>query len=117
MKHVGAIVLMLVLAVGAGTGQATAGRWKLDRQFDNLGNIDNFNGRQLVQADGDYDAGAAQQQYSISARDAAGIAKDANPGSKVLKVQLLPSGFYAVTLKQGGEVSRVMVDATSGSIN
>ena len=55
--------------------------------------------------------------YPIPPSEAANIAKDANPGSKVLSVKLLPSGVYAVTLKNGGSVSRVMVDATSGSIS
>jgi uncharacterized membrane protein YkoI len=55
--------------------------------------------------------------YPIPPSEAANIAKDANPGSKVLNVKLLPSGVYAVTLKNGGSVSRVMVDATSGSIS
>jgi uncharacterized membrane protein YkoI len=34
----------------------------------------------------------------------------------VLKVRLLPSGVYAVTLKQGGNVSKVRVDARTGAI-
>jgi uncharacterized membrane protein YkoI len=55
--------------------------------------------------------------YPIQPSEAANIARDANPGSKVLNVKLLPSGVYAVTLKQGGSVSRVMVDATSGAIS
>jgi uncharacterized membrane protein YkoI len=55
--------------------------------------------------------------YPIQPSEAANIAKDANPGSKVLNVKLLPNGIYAVTLKIGGSVSRVMVDATSGSIS
>lgn len=56
-------------------------------------------------------------QYPIAPSEAANLAKDANPGSKVLNVKLLPSGVYAVTLKNGGSVSRVMVDATSGSLS
>ena len=56
-------------------------------------------------------------QYPIRPSEAAMIAKDANPDSKVLGVKLLPSGTYAVTLKVDGSVSRVMVDATSGAIN
>jgi uncharacterized membrane protein YkoI len=56
------------------------------------------------------------QQFPITPSQAANIALDANPGAKVLNVKLLPSGIYAVTLKDGGSVSRVMVDATSGSI-
>jgi hypothetical protein len=56
-------------------------------------------------------------QYPIRPSEAAMIAKDANPDATVLNVKLLPSGVYAVTLKIGGSVSRVMVDATSGSIS
>jgi hypothetical protein len=56
-------------------------------------------------------------QYPIRPSEAAMIAKDAHPDAKVLNVKLLPSGVYAVTLKIGGSVTRVMVDATSGSIS
>jgi hypothetical protein len=59
----------------------------------------------------------AGDQYPIRPSEAANIAKDAHPDAKVLSVKLLPSGVYAVTLKAGGSVSRVMVDATSGVIN
>ena len=44
-------------------------------------------------------------------------AQSAFPGSTVLGVKLLPSGEYAVTLKVGGSVQRVMVNATSGQIS
>jgi hypothetical protein len=57
------------------------------------------------------------EQYPIRPSEAAMIAKDANPDAKVLGVKLLPSGVYAVTLKVGGSVTRVMVDATSGAIS
>jgi uncharacterized lipoprotein len=65
-------------------------------------------GMQLMQSEG---------EYPVSAADAADIARNSIPGSKVLKVKLLPSGVYAVTLKDGDNVSRVMVDATTGSIS
>ena len=55
--------------------------------------------------------------YPIQPSEAASIARDAYPDSKVLNVKLLPNGVYAVTLKMGGSVSRVMVDATSGAIS
>ena len=55
--------------------------------------------------------------YPIQPSEAASIARDAYPDAKVLNVKLLPNGVYAVTLKAGGSVSRVMVDATSGAIN
>lgn len=59
---------------------------------------------------------ASSSDYPIKQAEAAMIAKSANPGSTVLSVKLLPSGIYAVTLKVGGSVRQVMVDATTGSI-
>ena len=59
---------------------------------------------------------ATSSDYPIHQAEAAMIAKSANPGSTVLSVKLLPSGVYAVTLKVGGSVRQVMVDATTGSI-
>lgn len=59
----------------------------------------------------------SEGEFPVSASDAAEIARNAQPGSKVLKVQLLPSGVYAVTLKDGDNVSKVMVDATTGDIS
>lgn len=56
-------------------------------------------------------------QFPVAPSDAAVIARDSVPGSKVLNVKLLPSGVYAVTLKVGGSVTRVMVDATSGAVS
>ena len=53
---------------------------------------------------------------TIRPREAAMIASDAYPGSRVLKVKLLPSGLYAVTLRGQGRLTRVMVDAESGEI-
>ena len=55
-------------------------------------------------------------QFPVPPSEAAMIAKDSVPGSKVLNVKLLPSGVYAVTLKVGGSVTRVMVDATTGAV-
>ena len=59
---------------------------------------------------------ASSSDYPIHQAEAAMIAKSANPGATVLSVKLLPSGVYAVTLKVGGSVLQVMVDATTGSI-
>jgi uncharacterized membrane protein YkoI len=59
---------------------------------------------------------AGSTAYPIHQAEAAMIAKSANPGATVLSVRLLPSGVYAVTLKVGGSVLQVMVDATTGSI-
>jgi uncharacterized membrane protein YkoI len=55
-------------------------------------------------------------QFAVAPSQAAVIAKDSVPGSMVLNVKLLPSGVYAVTLKVGGSVTRVMVDATTGAV-
>lgn len=52
----------------------------------------------------------------IRPREAARIAKNATPGYRVLKVKLLPSGIYAVTLRGEGRLTRVMVDGRSGEI-
>ncbi len=60
------------------------------------------------------EAQAAEPQLTPS--DAAGIAQDAVPGSRVLKVKLLPNGDYAVTLKVKGSVMRVVVSGVDGSI-
>lgn len=59
---------------------------------------------------------AQQYDVRVAPSEAASIARAAVPGAKVLKVQLLPSGVYAVTLKVQGSVVRVMVSATDGSI-
>ena len=53
---------------------------------------------------------------SIKPSQAAIIALESLPGSKVLSVKLLPSGEYAVTLKIGGSVQKVLVNATTGEI-
>ncbi|MBG1232223.1 PepSY domain-containing protein [Aestuariivirga litoralis] len=58
-----------------------------------------------------------QSQFPIQPSQAATIAQQANPGATVLGVKLLPSGEYAVTLKVGGSVQRVMVNATSGQLS
>ncbi len=65
-------------------------------------------------ADASYDV--AEGEAGISEGQAADIAQSTQPGAKVIKVKLLPSGVYAVTLKEGGNVTRVMVDANSGAI-
>ncbi len=59
---------------------------------------------------------AQSADVSISPAEAADLAQSAVPGSKVLKVKLLPNGVYAVTLKADGSVMRVMVDGNSGSV-
>lgn len=71
---------------------------------------------ELVQSDEFTDEDSGSGNVSIRPREAAQIAKSAYPGSKVLKVKLLPSGVYAVTLRGDGELTRVMVDGESGDI-
>jgi uncharacterized membrane protein YkoI len=59
---------------------------------------------------------AQDTDVRVEPSEAAAIAQDAVPGSMVLKVKLLSSGVYAVTLKSRGSVVRVMVSAEDGSI-
>jgi uncharacterized membrane protein YkoI len=59
---------------------------------------------------------AQSRDVAISPAEAADIAEQALPGFRALKVKLLPSGVYAVTLKADGEVQRVMVDAETGAV-
>ena len=62
------------------------------------------------------DSNQYEDQYPVSEAEAAAIAQDKVPYAKVLKVKLLQSGVYAVTLKDRGNVSRVLIDATTGDI-
>jgi uncharacterized membrane protein YkoI len=102
MKKTGAFLVgLLVLA-----GSAEAGQFRLGHKYDQ------FRVSQYADENDGYDSGT----YAVSPSQAASIARATWPGAKVLRVQLLPSGVYAVTLKQGGEVSRVLVDATSGEV-
>ncbi len=57
-----------------------------------------------------------ESEARVTPSEAAAIAQDAVPGAKVLKVKLLSSGNYAVTLRAKGSVIRVMVSADDGSI-
>ncbi len=59
---------------------------------------------------------AQDGNFPVKPSQAALIAQQANPGSVVLSVKLLPGGQYAVTLKIGGSVQRVMVNATNGAL-
>jgi uncharacterized membrane protein YkoI len=117
MKYAGAIGLAILLAGVAGVNPASAGKWGLGHNIYQSGRTLDNSAPIYVQSYGNDEQGDnANQSYGISASEAAAIAKGSWPGAKVLKVQLLPSGVYAVTLKQGGEVSRILVDATSGAI-
>jgi uncharacterized membrane protein YkoI len=108
-KKSGAI-LAVILASGLwGISPVEAGKFRLGHR------IYAYEQSQLSQyADETESYGNAD--YPVSPTEAAAIARETWPGAKVLRVQLLPSGVYAVTLKQHGEVSRVLVDANSGSI-
>ena len=55
-------------------------------------------------------------KWPVKPSQAAIIAQESHPGSVVLGVKLLPTGQYAVTLKIGGSMQKVLVDATSGAI-
>lgn len=56
-------------------------------------------------------------EVRIRPSQAAAIAKGQVPYSKVVKVKLLPSGDYAVTLVADGNVTRVIVNGQDGSAN
>jgi uncharacterized membrane protein YkoI len=105
-KKSGAILALVFVSALLGMTPAEAGKFRLGWGYQQPEVI------QYVQQGEAY--GTAD--YAISPSQAAYLAKETWPGAKVLRVQLLPSGVYAVTLKQRGEVSRVLVDATSGSV-
>jgi uncharacterized membrane protein YkoI len=106
MRKTGAF-LVGVLAFGlVFTVSAEAGRYRSRHSCNQV---------QYAQYAGESDAYGGSD-YAVTPSEAAYIAKRTWPGAKVLRVQLLPSGVYAVTLKQGGEVSRVLVDANSGEV-
>jgi hypothetical protein len=93
--------LAIVLVLGLGALPAAAQSRLLDEP-----DYGDEIGLELVQ-----DSGA-----QIAPSEAAAIAQDTMPGAKVLKVKLLSSGVYAVTLKVQGSVVKVMVSAEDGSI-
>ena len=68
----------------------------------------------LLQLADDEDDGG---NLPIKPSQAASIAKGLVPGARVLKVKLLPSGVYAVTLRGDGKLTRVMVDGQTGAAN
>lgn len=114
MKKTGAFLVGLLAFGLVFTGQAEAGRFRPKHRCNPI---------QMAQYAGESDRYSNSNSnsyggsdYAVSPSQAAYIAKQTWPGAKVLRVQLLPSGVYAVTLKQGGQVSRVLVDATSGEV-
>jgi hypothetical protein len=109
MKKTGAFfACMLLLGLNAPV-TAEAGQFRLGHKYNQSGS---FEISQYAGEQDNYDNGS----YAVTPSQAASIARETWPGAKVLRVQLLPSGVYAVTLKQGGEVSRVLVDASSGEV-
>ena len=54
-------------------------------------------------------------EVRIRPSQAAAIAQGQVPYSKVVKVKLLPSGVYAVTLVADGNVTRVLISGQDGS--
>ena len=108
-KKSGAILAVLLASSLLGVGPAAAGKFRLGHK------IYAYEQSQLSQYADDTES-YGNADYPVSPAEAAAIARESWPGAKVLRVQLLPSGVYAVTLKQHGEVSRVLVDANSGSI-
>ena len=55
-------------------------------------------------------------EVRIRPSQAAAIAQGQVPYSKVVKVKLLPSGDYAVTLVADGSVTKVLVNGQDGSV-
>lgn len=103
----GAVSVLLIAALLV--GPADAGRRKQKFKIW-LQNNDTY---ELSQSES-YEDGA--EEFPITEADAADIAQSQYPGARVLMVRLLPSGVYAVTLKEGGKVYRVRVNAKNGAI-
>jgi uncharacterized membrane protein YkoI len=119
MKKTGAVFASVALVAMLLVSAAQAGEYRLGYKYQKYKRLaknyyisQNY-GDGYSNDGGGYGNGV---RLRISPSDAALIAKRTWPGAKVLRVQLLPSGLYAVTLKQGGQVSRVLVDARSGDI-
>ena len=56
-------------------------------------------------------------EVRIKPSQAAAIAKAQVPYSKVVKVNLLSNGFYAVTLVADGSVTKVLINGQDGSVD
>lgn len=129
LKRIAAIFLLLASAAGVSgltVSTAEAGRLKLPRRdfqvqrlapppadtWDTAQNADPGNDQGFDDEGGGMDGDGV----TIRPRQAARIAREMVPGSKVLNVKLLPSGIYAVTLRGDGKLTRVMVDGRSGDI-
>ncbi len=106
----------IVMAIVLVSLPAVAPSWAQSRMTDEAAFEESFDDQQRYQ-DAEPELEYAQDAaVRIEPSEAAAIAQDAVPGSMVLKVRLLSSGVYAVTLKSNGSVVRVMVSAEDGSI-
>jgi hypothetical protein len=113
MKKTGAFLGTMVAAGLMLALAAEAGQFRLGHKYG----ISDAEEYQLSQNYDDNSSDGYGGGASVSPSQAASIAKRSWPGSKVLRVRLLPSGVYAVTLKQGGEVAIINVDASSGDLS
>jgi uncharacterized membrane protein YkoI len=115
MKKTGAFFAIVAVVSLFGVATAEAGQFTLGHKYQKYQPAIE-DGYQISQYAGEEDGYGGGDEYAISPAEAASIAKQSWPGSKVIRVQLLQSGSYAVTLKQGGEVARVLVDASTGEL-
>jgi uncharacterized membrane protein YkoI len=106
----GAVGIVVLAAMALSQTAFAQPKWKAHRAFRALVETVEPDAPQLQLMQ-------SQGEFPVTASDAAEIARGSVPGSTVLKVRLLPSGVYAVTLKDGDNVSKVMVDATTGNIS
>ncbi len=105
MRAVFALVMVAMLGLGCqGPVQAR-----------DLG-LDVFVDVEQIDRSADLEQLAQDQDVGIPPSEAAAIARDQVPGAKVVGVKLLSNGWYAVTLRSKGSVTRVMVNATDGSV-
>ncbi len=103
------LTMMLVALLAAGAFAPVEAR---DRVAD-----PSINAVQMPADESLYDQLAQQEpDTGIPPSEAAAIARDQVPGAKVVGVKLLSNGWYAVTLRAKGSVTRVMVNAQDGSV-
>jgi uncharacterized membrane protein YkoI len=118
MKKTGAFFAIVAAVSLFGGVAAEAGQFRLGHKYNKYPYLPEFEkSYQVSQYAGEEDGGyGGGEEFAVSPAEAASIAKRSWPGAKVIRVQLLQSGVYAVTLKQGGEVARVLVDASTGEL-
>jgi uncharacterized membrane protein YkoI len=107
VRKVWTIVLLALLAVGAFAPVEARDRLADPSIYADQLPVDESLYDQLAQQD---------QDTGIPPSEAAAIARDQVPGAKVVGVKLLSNGWYAVTLRAKGSVTRVMVNAQDGSV-